>query len=102
MKNKKWKMPDKQTIISGIQGFLIVYMIIMGFIHTYVQIWFAIDSLPREPWVFVVCVAAGLMSVFGLFEWVTHSNTKEVSKKDMCESATSICNGNCETCAWHE
>ena len=28
--------------------------------------------------------------------------TYEISKKEMCERAKSICNGNCEGCAWHE
>ena len=74
MGNKKWKMPNKKTIIVGIQGFIIMYMIIMGFIYTYMSIWFAIDSLPREPWAIVVCVVAGLLSVFGFFEWIIHSN----------------------------
>ena len=26
----------------------------------------------------------------------------EVSKREMCESAKSVCNRNCESCAWHE
>lgn len=25
----------------------------------------------------------------------------EVSKKEMCESAKSVCSGNCESCAWN-
>lgn len=28
--------------------------------------------------------------------------TYEISKKEMCERAQSICNKNCESCAWHE
>lgn len=28
--------------------------------------------------------------------------THEVSKKEMCESAKSVCNKNCENCAWQE
>ena len=28
--------------------------------------------------------------------------TYEVSKKEMCERAKSICSKNCESCAWHE
>ena len=26
----------------------------------------------------------------------------EVSKKTMCENAKSVCDRNCESCAWHE
>lgn len=102
MENKKWKMPSKETIISVVQIFLILYMITMGFIFTYLFIWFAIDSLPREQWMVPICSVAGLLSMGGLIMWITKGNTKEISKKDMCESARSICNGNCETCAWHE
>ena len=28
--------------------------------------------------------------------------TYEVSKKEMCERAKSICSGNCDSCAWNE
>ena len=28
--------------------------------------------------------------------------TYQVSKKEMCERAKSICNRNCECCAWYE
>ena len=102
MENKKWKMPSNETIISAIQCCLIPHMITMGFIFTYLSIWWIIDSLPKEPWAIVVCAVAGLISMGGLFTWITKSNTKEISKKEMCESAQTICDGNCETCAWHE
>ena len=102
MGNKKRKMFSKEAIISAIQAFLTLYMIAMGFVFTYLFIWFAIDSLPKEPWAIVVCVVAGLMSMGGLFTWIVKSNTKEISKKDMCENAKCICDGECESCAWHE
>lgn len=28
--------------------------------------------------------------------------TYEISKKEMCERAKSICSGDCESCAWYE
>ena len=102
MENKKWKMPSKEVIISGIQFFLMLYMITMGFIFTYLFIWCTIDSLPKEPWAIIICAVAGLISMGGFLTWVTKGSTKEVSKKEMCESAKSVCNGHCETCAWHE
>lgn len=37
-----------------------------------------------------------LLRFFGLIE------TVEVSKKDMCESAKSICSHECDSCAWRE
>ena len=102
MKNKKWKMPSKEMIISGMQLFLILYMIAMGFVFTYLTIWWSIDSLPKDSWVVPVCTVIGFLSTGGLFTWITHGNKREISKKEMCENAKSVCNGNCETCAWHE
>lgn len=102
MGNKKWRMPSKGEIISGIQLFLMLYMMTMGFMFTYLFIWFAIDSLPREPMAVTICVIAGLLSMGGLLTWIVKSNKKEISKKDMCESAKAVCNGKCESCAWHE
>lgn len=42
-------------------------------------------------------------SLFHRFlKWIGLIKTYEVSKKEMCENAKSVCNGNCESCAWHE
>ena len=35
-------------------------------------------------------------------KWIGLIKTQEVSKKEMCENAKSICNRNCESCAWYE
>ena len=98
MKNKL----NKELIISGIQFFLIAYLITMGFIFTYLTIWWTIDSLPKESCAVIICAVAGLISTGCLFTWITMGNKREISKKEMCENAKSICNGDCETCAWHE
>ena len=37
-----------------------------------------------------------LLKYFGVIK------TYEVSKNEMCESAKSVCNRNCETCVWNE
>lgn len=42
-------------------------------------------------------------SLFHRFlKWIGLIETHEVCKKEMCENAKSICNRNCESCAWHE
>lgn len=40
--------------------------------------------------------------IYKLLKWLGLIKTHEVSKKEMCESAKSVCNRNCESCAWHE
>jgi hypothetical protein len=39
---------------------------------------------------------------YKLLKWLGLIEEYEVSKKEMCEKAKSICNKNCESCAWHE
>ena len=39
---------------------------------------------------------------YRFLKWIGLIKTYEVGKKEMCESAKSVCNRNCETCAWHE
>lgn len=40
--------------------------------------------------------------LYRLLKWLGFIKEYEVSKKEMCEQAKSICNGNCDTCAWYE
>lgn len=40
--------------------------------------------------------------LYRLLKWLGLIKTYAVSKKEMCESAKSVCNRNCENCAWHE
>ena len=40
--------------------------------------------------------------LYRFLKWIGLIKSYEVSKKEMCEKAKSICNGNCETCAWNE
>ena len=46
--------------------------------------------MKKESWLYK------LLKRFGLIK------TYKVNKKTMCENAKSICNGDCESCAWHE
>ena len=40
--------------------------------------------------------------LYRLLKWLGLIKSYEISKKEMCESAKFICNGNCDTCAWNE
>ena len=39
---------------------------------------------------------------YRLLKWIGMIKTYEVSKKEMCKNAKSVCNKNCESCAWNE
>ena len=39
---------------------------------------------------------------YRFLKWIGVIKTHEINKKDMCESAKSTCNKNCESCAWNE
>lgn len=40
--------------------------------------------------------------IYKLLRWLGLIKTYEVSKKDMCESAKSMCSGHCGSCAWYD
>lgn len=40
--------------------------------------------------------------IYKLLKWLGLIKTYEINKKEMCENAKSICNKNCESCAWYE
>ena len=46
--------------------------------------------MKKESWFY------RLLKRIGLIE------THEISKKEMCENAKSVCNKNCESCAWED
>lgn len=102
MDSKKWKLPSKEELIIGIQFALILYMTTAGFIFTYLLLWWAIDALPKNQYAVLSCVVAGILSMGGLFSWIQGSTNREISKKEMCENAKSICNNQCDSCAWNE
>ena len=35
-------------------------------------------------------------------KWIGLIKEYEVSKKEMCKRAQSVCSKNCDSCAWHE
>ena len=48
------------------------------------------NSMREESWFIRLLKRIGLIKTY------------EVSKKEMCKNAQSICNRDCEDCAWHE
>ena len=46
--------------------------------------------MKRESWFYRLLKCLGLIKTY------------EVSKRTMCENAKSVCNRDCESCAWHE
>lgn len=59
----------KYEIITCIQFFLLCEMLISGFWYTYLWIWFRI-GLPIEWYSLVLTAVLGLLSVFGLSQWI--------------------------------
>ena len=39
---------------------------------------------------------------YRLLKFLGVIKSQEVSKKEMCENAKSVCNKDCESCAWYE
>lgn len=39
---------------------------------------------------------------YRFLRWARLINAHEVDKKEMCESAKSVCNRKCETCIWND
>ena len=39
---------------------------------------------------------------YRFLKWIGLIKTFEISKHEMCSRGKSVCNGNCEQCAWYE
>ena len=63
------KMPSKNQVKIFVQSFLLVYMSTMGFIYTYMLIWYK-TGMPLGMFGIPVSVVLGLLSTFGLFHWI--------------------------------
>lgn len=63
---------NKKEIISGIQFFLIMYSMVMGFYFTYASIWYKI-GLPVKWWTLFGATLLALASVFGVCQWIQKS-----------------------------
>ena len=68
----KWLKKYKTEIIGGLQFFISVYMMIMGFWFTYLWIWFKV-GLPIEWYSVLTTMVLALLSVGGLFHWISET-----------------------------
>ena len=63
------KKPSKKEVISGIQFFLMLYTMTMGFWFTYILVFFKC-RLPIEWWTIGITMLLALLSMGGLCTWI--------------------------------
>lgn len=66
------KKPRKSEVIAGIQFFLCVYTMTMGFFYTY-AFWCWEAGLLVAWWVLLIAMVLALLSVFGLMQWIRNA-----------------------------
>ena len=66
------KKPSKKDIISGIQFYIIVYNMIIGFYFNYILIWQKL-GLPVEWWSLLGAMMLAFVSMFGFGQWIKKS-----------------------------
>lgn len=62
----------KEDIVAGIQGGIVVGMMLVGFMVAYKFIWLLI-GLPRERYATVVILLFSLLTLGGLISWIKKS-----------------------------
>ena len=62
----------KEDIVAGIQGGLVVGMMLVGFMVAYQFIW-SLIGLPRERYATVVILLFSLLTLGGLLSWIKKS-----------------------------
>lgn len=62
----------KEDIVAGIQGGIVVGMMLVGFITTYQFIW-SVIGLPREGYATVVILLFSFLTLGGLISWIKKS-----------------------------
>ena len=63
------KKPNKEEIIGGIQFFITMTTVVLGFWFLYLLIWFKC-GLPIEWWSLLGTIVLALFSMGGLFQWI--------------------------------
>ncbi len=71
----KWLKKYKDEIIGGVQFFIMMYTMLIGFWWSYMLIWLKV-GLPIEAWAIALTLAIALLSLFGLCCWITKENKK--------------------------
>ena len=66
------KKPTKKDIIDGIQVFITLYTMVVGFWHTYLWIWYKC-GLPVEVWSLGITMLLAILSEFCFYQWVKKS-----------------------------
>ena len=69
----KWLKKHKAQIIWGVQAFIILYTMTVGFWWSYIAIWFK-AGLPIEWWSVVITMVFGLLSMIGTLAWIKKEN----------------------------
>ncbi len=65
----KWLRKHKDEIICGVQFFVMLYTMTMGFYFSYILAWFKV-GLPIEWWSLLVTLVLALLSTGGLCQWI--------------------------------
>ena len=65
----KWLRKHKDEIIGGVQFFVMLYTMTMGFYFSYIFAWFKV-GLPVEWWSLLVTLVLALLSTGGLCQWI--------------------------------
>jgi hypothetical protein len=63
------KKPSKKEVVRGIQFFIMLYTMTMGFWYTYIFIWFKC-GLSIEWWTLLIIMVLALLSMGGLCTWI--------------------------------
>ena len=66
------KKPSKSEVVNGIQLFLMLNSMVLGFWLSYVLIWVKI-GLPTGLFAAVITIILAILSVYGLIKWIQNS-----------------------------
>ena len=69
----KWLKKHKEQIVWGVQAFIVLNSMTIGFWWSYLFIWFTV-GLPLEWWAFVIAMIFALLSMIGTFAWIKKEN----------------------------
>ena len=66
------KKPFKGEITNGIQFFIMMYTMVMGFWFSYMLMWVKV-GLPQDWWAFVITMVIAFLSLYGFMQWIRNS-----------------------------
>ena len=68
-----WLKKHKEQIIWGVQAFIVLNSMALGFWWSYMFIWFKV-GLPMAWWSFVIVMIFALLSMIGTLAWIKKEN----------------------------